>query len=122
MSEKDEVLVRVDSVGKKFCRSLKKSLWYGVCDIGAELNPFRRRGAEGDSRSKMEDRVGEGERHSVILKNVGVNSGGALGAGPLDSGHSSLDSSSGLRPGEFWAVKDVSFELRRGGMPGADWA
>jgi hypothetical protein len=24
-----EVLVRVDGVGKKFCRSLKKSLWYG---------------------------------------------------------------------------------------------
>jgi hypothetical protein len=42
----DEVLVRVDGVGKKFCRSLKKSLWYGVCDIGAELNPFRRRVAE----------------------------------------------------------------------------
>jgi hypothetical protein len=42
----DEVLVRVEGVSKKFCRSLKKSLWYGVCDIGAELNPFRRRVAE----------------------------------------------------------------------------
>jgi len=46
MIEKDEVLVRVEGVSKKFCRSLKKSLWYGVCDIGAELNPFRRRVAE----------------------------------------------------------------------------
>jgi hypothetical protein len=42
MSEKDEVLVRVEGVGKKFCRSLKKSLWYGVCDIASELNPFGR--------------------------------------------------------------------------------
>ena len=25
----DEVLVRVEGVSKKFCRSLKKSLWYG---------------------------------------------------------------------------------------------
>ena len=25
----NEVLVRVDGVSKKFCRSLKKSLWYG---------------------------------------------------------------------------------------------
>jgi hypothetical protein len=33
----DEVLVRVDGVSKKFCRSLKKSLWYGVCDIAGEL-------------------------------------------------------------------------------------
>jgi hypothetical protein len=24
----DEVLVRVEGVSKKFCRSLKKSLWY----------------------------------------------------------------------------------------------
>jgi len=33
---------------------------------------------------------------------------------PLASGPSPLDSSSGLRAGEFFAVKDVSFELRRG--------
>jgi lipopolysaccharide transport system ATP-binding protein len=32
----------------------------------------------------------------------------------LDPRRSTLDSSSGLRPGEFWAVQDVSFELRRG--------
>ncbi|MBM9538572.1 ABC transporter ATP-binding protein [Desulfobulbus alkaliphilus] len=32
-----DVLVRVENVSKKFCRSLKKSLWYGVKDIGAEL-------------------------------------------------------------------------------------
>lgn len=37
-----EVLVRVEGVSKKFCRSLKKSLWYGVNDIGHELNPFFR--------------------------------------------------------------------------------
>ena len=43
MSEKDDVLVRVDGVGKKFCRSLKKSLWYGVCDIAGELLPGRKR-------------------------------------------------------------------------------
>ena len=42
-SSDDEVLVRVDGVGKKFCRSLKKSLWYGVCDIAGELLPGRKR-------------------------------------------------------------------------------
>ena len=30
-------LVHVDNLGKKFCRDLKKSLWYGVRDLGAEL-------------------------------------------------------------------------------------
>ena len=36
----DEVLVRVDNVSKKFCKSLKRSLWYGMCDTAQELNPF----------------------------------------------------------------------------------
>ena len=29
----DEVLVKVENVSKKFCRDLKRSLWYGVKDI-----------------------------------------------------------------------------------------
>lgn len=62
----DDVLVRVEGVSKKFCRSLKKSLWYGMQDLGNELRG-RRHGGDGE-----------------------------------------------LRPDEFWAVKDVSFELRRG--------
>ena len=37
-----EVLVCVEGVSKKFCRNLKKSLWYGVQDVVGELNPFRR--------------------------------------------------------------------------------
>lgn len=32
-----EVLVRVENVSKKFCRDLKRSLWYGVRDMAAEL-------------------------------------------------------------------------------------
>ena len=59
-----EVLVRVENVSKKFCSSLKKSLWYGVQDIGSEM-------------------MGIKYDHE-------------------------------LRPDEFWSVKDVSFELRRG--------
>ena len=35
--EDNEVLVKVENVSKKFCRDLKKSLWYGVQDIAAEL-------------------------------------------------------------------------------------
>ncbi|HYW21525.1 MAG TPA: ABC transporter ATP-binding protein [Nodularia sp. (in: cyanobacteria)] len=62
--DESEVLVRVENVSKKFCRSLKKSLRYGVQDIASEL-------------------LGRKYEHK-------------------------------LRPDEFWSVKDVSFELRRG--------
>jgi len=62
----NDTLIKVDGVSKKFCRSLKKSLWYGLQDLGNELRG-RRHGGNGQ-----------------------------------------------LRTGEFWAVKDVSFELRRG--------
>ena len=58
-------LVSVENVSKKFCRSLKRSLLYGLQDIASEIT----------GRS----------RHSDVL-----------------------------RTGEFWAVSDLSFQLRRG--------
>jgi len=38
-----DVLVSVDAVSKRFCRSLKRSLWYGIGDIVSELNPLSAR-------------------------------------------------------------------------------
>jgi len=60
-----DVLIKVDNVSKKFCRDLKKSLWYGVKDVAGEL-------------------IGRGSSQEE------------------------------LRPGEFWSINDVSFELKRG--------
>ena len=71
-SNDSEVLVRVNGVSKKFCRDLKKSLWYGMKDVASELLPIK--------SSKLK------------IKN----------------------SDDALRPGELWANKDISFELRRG--------
>lgn len=61
-----DVLIRVEGVSKRFCRSLKRSLWYGLQDLGSELR---------------------GHRHG--------------GDGQL-------------RAEEFWAVRDVNIELKRG--------
>lgn len=66
MSGSGDTLIKVEHVSKKFCLSLKKSLWYGLKDMGKEL----------------------------------------LGLPQGNAGH--------LRPKEFWAVNDVSFEVKRG--------
>ena len=126
----DEVLVRVEGVSKKFCRSLKKSLWYGVCDIAGELLPGRKRRETRDEGRELSDRSAQDISRSPLDAGLSTSAiassdsrllasgrstlDSSCSAKALDSGPSTLDSSSGLRPGEFFAVKDVSFELRRG--------
>lgn len=88
------VLIKVEGVSKKFCRDLKKSLWYGVKDMVSELLPFG---------SKQ------------LSETSNFVSGSNNGHSPTNNGKTNLcQSSSALRAGEFWAVSDVSFELRRG--------
>jgi lipopolysaccharide transport system ATP-binding protein len=115
----DEVLVRVKGVSKKFCRSLKKSLWYGVCDIAGELLPGRKRQRVAGSELRV-----AGEEEAVTGRELLVASGNtsAEGASGLVTSHSPLVTPTAdhaardedLREGEFYAVRDVSFELRRG--------
>ena len=121
----DEVLVRVEGVSKKFCRSLKKSLWYGVCDIAGELLPGRKRRETRVEGRELSGRSAQDISRSPLDAGLSTAAASALDSGPstldsscsakaLDSGPSPLDSTHGLRAGEFFAVKDVSFELRRG--------
>lgn len=65
----EEPLIRCEGVGKKFCRNLRRSLFYGLQDVAGEL-VFRK------GKSEAQEEV--------------------------------------LRPEEFWAVRDVSFEVKRG--------
>ena len=72
-----ETRIAVERATKKFCRNLKRSLWYGLLDLGDEL-----RAGSGRDRAR-------------------------------------------LRPGEFLALDDVSFEVQPGecvGLIGANGA
>ena len=72
----NEPVLKVENVSKKFCRSLKRSLWYGVKDLVSEMTLSNK------ERTKL-------RRH------------------------------------EFWALKDVFFELHKGetlGLIGANGA
>ena len=65
----NEVLIKAENLSKKFCLSLKRSLWYGMQDIASEVIAL------------------ETNKHD-------------------------------LRKNEFWALQNVSFEVRRGEMLG----
>jgi lipopolysaccharide transport system ATP-binding protein len=111
VTHSDEVLVRVEGVSKKFCRSLKKSLWYGVCDIAGELSPFGRRPRIAEVTGHRPAGPAVTSHESLVTsQNQGAEGGSILPA----TSHQLPATSSALRDGEFWAVNDVSFELRRG--------
>ena len=63
MAVQDNILLRVSGVSKKYCRSLRRSMWYGMIDTASAT-------------------LGISQRRS-------------------------------LRRDEFWALKDVSFEMER---------
>ena len=65
MAEQNDILVEVKGVSKKFSRSLRRSMMYGLRDIGKAM--------------------------------LGIKRNGSV-----------------LRDEEFWAVKDISFSLKRG--------
>src|SRR5215212_4342427 len=68
-----DVLVRVDSVSKKFCRDLKRSLWYALADTAGDLVGRQARGTLRADEFWAVDRVsvalGRGECLGLIGRN-----------------------------------------------------
>ena len=95
----DDVVLSVRGVSKKFCRNLRRSMWYGIQDLSKNLVGFR-------SNPETED---GGQRTEVGSRTSDLRSLSS------DLGPPTSDlRSDGLRPAEFWAFRDISFDLRRG--------
>jgi lipopolysaccharide transport system ATP-binding protein len=72
-----EVLVTCQNVSKKFCRGLKRSLWYGVQDICAELNPLK--ASKSISRDSYQQKLRKDEFWAVNDINFELKRGECLG-------------------------------------------
>jgi len=102
----DDVVLRVSGVSKKFCRNLRRSMWYGIQDLSKNLMGFRSNPETLDSGGKTLDvRPWTGGK---------TLEGEASSAESLKSKVYCLESEHSLRPSEFWALRNVSFDLRRG--------
>jgi lipopolysaccharide transport system ATP-binding protein len=96
----DEVLIDAENIGKKFCRSLKRSLWYGVQDIAKDLSPFNSAKAI-SSHQEPGPTPNQQPETTSQFQNLGISTFQNFLPPPL-------------RAEEFWALRDVSFQLRRG--------
>jgi homopolymeric O-antigen transport system ATP-binding protein len=62
-------LVEARAISKKYCRDLKKSLWYGLCDIGKEVS----------GRIQNAEQLRTGEFWALQNVSFSLNPGDALG-------------------------------------------
>jgi len=51
----DDVVLRVSGVSKKFCRNLRRSMWYGIQDLSKNLIGFRSNPEAADCRLQTTD-------------------------------------------------------------------
>jgi len=61
----DDVVLRVSGVSKKFCRNLRRSMWYGIQDLAGNLL-----GKTLDSRPETIDSGGEAASQESLMSKV----------------------------------------------------
>jgi len=92
-----DVVLSVRNVSKKFCRNLRRSMFYGIQDLTRSMLGMQ---------SKPE--FGNSDRSRESVSDLKPESGSETQVSSLQSPVSSL------RKDEFWAVRDINFDLKRG--------
>lgn len=70
-----DVLLKVDNVSKRFCRSLKRSLWYGLQDLGSEISGRRHHGGSGLSQKCRDIQLRQDEFWAVKEASITLSRG-----------------------------------------------
>jgi lipopolysaccharide transport system ATP-binding protein len=96
----DDVVLRVRNVSKKFCRHLRRSMWYGIQDLARNFVGLPPGGVLDPSAAELDLARAERAADDQCLI--------------MSDGQRAL----ALRPHEFWALRDVSVEVRRGEVLG----
>jgi lipopolysaccharide transport system ATP-binding protein len=116
----DDVVLRVNNVSKKFCRNLRRSMWYGIQDLSLNLvgrgtsaptpnrNPNHNPNPDPDydhDNEKNPNRQPKTNNQQPITNNQE----------PITNNQQPLPP---LRKDEFWALQNISFDLKRGEVLG----
>lgn len=75
----NDTLINAERVSKKFCRSLKRSLWYGMSDVLHSLNPFARNHEKDNSAVASDSELRKHEFWALRDINFKVRRGECLG-------------------------------------------
>ncbi len=84
----DDVVMRFPGVSKKFCRNLRRSMWYGIQDLSRNLVGFR------SSPGTLDIRPWTGGK-TLDIRHETLDSGEGGGGKTLDSRHWTLDQGTG---------------------------
>ena len=104
----NDVVLRVDNVSKKFCRNLKRSLWYGLQDLGRNMLGGKRTSTTSVPAKALAKADPQLEISDSPITDV---------QSPIPNNYSPITNNRNLlplRPSEFWALQNISFELKRG--------